>query len=255
MQKVLNLYKPVGLSPLQLASTLRHLHPEYQDVKLGYAGRLDPMADGVLLMLTGDENKKRRMYEALDKKYSFDCLFGYSSDTFDTLGIARRTDELLKEQLVAQLPEVLTAIAQLATQEYPAYSSRTVNGKPLYFYARHGLLDEITIPSHPIKILELNLQSINTISARKLLKTITNNVQKVHGDFRQKDIIQNWQELLSNRNTNLLTATCNLSCTSGTYVRGICEAIGIQLGIGALALRITRESVGSYILKDSLIVQ
>ena len=62
-KKVLNLYKPQGVTPLELIDRFRQKHPEYKDEKLGYAGRLDPMAEGILLVLVGDENKKRKTYE------------------------------------------------------------------------------------------------------------------------------------------------------------------------------------------------
>lgn len=40
-------------------------------MKKGYAGRLDPMARGVLLLLVGDENKKKTDYEFFPKVYEF----------------------------------------------------------------------------------------------------------------------------------------------------------------------------------------
>jgi len=86
MQKVLNLYKQTGVTPLQTIKQLQKRYPEYQDSKLGYAGRLDPMAEGVLLVLVDEENKKRRTYESLEKEYEFYMLFGVKTDTYDILG-------------------------------------------------------------------------------------------------------------------------------------------------------------------------
>ena len=67
MKNILHLYKPIGVTPFQLIQQFRIEHPEYQDIKLGYAGRLDPMADGLLLVLVGEENKKRKQYEEMLK--------------------------------------------------------------------------------------------------------------------------------------------------------------------------------------------
>ena len=48
MNKILNIYKPVGISPLDAIKTLKEKYPELKDEKMTYAGRLDPLAEGVL---------------------------------------------------------------------------------------------------------------------------------------------------------------------------------------------------------------
>ena len=90
MKNVINLYKPVGLSPLQVIEKFRLKHREYGKVKLGYAGRLDPMAEGVLMVLVGDENKKIRDYLKFDKEYRAEILIGLKSDSCDVLGIVEK---------------------------------------------------------------------------------------------------------------------------------------------------------------------
>ena len=90
MKNVLNLYKQVGITPLQLIKKFVRSNPEYKDEKLGYAGRLDPMAEGVMIILVGDENKKREKYLDLNKKYEVGILFGVSTDTHDVLGLIER---------------------------------------------------------------------------------------------------------------------------------------------------------------------
>lgn len=253
MQNVLNLYKPIGITPLQLVDLFKEKHPGYREVKLGYAGRLDPMADGVLLVLVGDENKKRKKYEALEKTYSFDCLFGIATDTADILGIiTKTTPDVFEKEITTRLPNILVIIKQQTLQQYPAYSSRTVNGKPLYYYARKNLLDEITIPSHPIAIHKLSLQNNKLLPSNQLQKYIFENIQKVKGDFRQKEIFKGWKKFFRENASGLIVAHCLIRCSSGTYVRSICEEIGNQLGVGGMALRITRESVGGYSIRDSL---
>jgi len=51
-----------------------------------YAGRLDPLAEGLLLVLTGEECKNKEKYLGLDKEYEVDVLFGFATDTYDILG-------------------------------------------------------------------------------------------------------------------------------------------------------------------------
>ena len=58
-EKTIKLYKEKGETPLERLDRFREENPEYGEVKLSYAGRLDPMAEGVMLILIGDENKER----------------------------------------------------------------------------------------------------------------------------------------------------------------------------------------------------
>ena len=80
------LEKAVGETPLSCAEAYRAEHPELSGVPLAYAGRLDPMASGKLLVLVGEECKRQTEYHNLDKEYEFSVLFGISSDTQDVLG-------------------------------------------------------------------------------------------------------------------------------------------------------------------------
>ena len=58
MKKILKLYKKEGETPLEAIERFRRKNPEYRNEKMTYAGRLDPMAEGVLLVLAGNECKK-----------------------------------------------------------------------------------------------------------------------------------------------------------------------------------------------------
>ena len=81
MKKVIVLNKKEGETPLESLENFRAKNKKYQDVKMTYAGRLDPMASGVLLVLAGDETKNKEKYLNLDKEYEFEILFGFATDT------------------------------------------------------------------------------------------------------------------------------------------------------------------------------
>ena len=63
--EVLNLYKQMGETPRERLERLRKEKSEYAHEVLSYAGRLDPMAEGVLLCLVGAENKHRDVLRSL----------------------------------------------------------------------------------------------------------------------------------------------------------------------------------------------
>ena len=80
------LNKAVGETPLSCAEAFRAQHSELEGVPMAYAGRLDPMASGKLLVLLGEECKNQTAYHGLDKEYEFSVLLGIGSDSHDVLG-------------------------------------------------------------------------------------------------------------------------------------------------------------------------
>ena len=56
------IYKKVGETPLEALDRLRKIKPEYREETLSYAGRLDPVAEGVMLVLVGEECKNKEKY-------------------------------------------------------------------------------------------------------------------------------------------------------------------------------------------------
>jgi len=69
MKKVLTVYKNIGETPLECLERIRSERQELVKERLSYAGRLDPMAEGVMLILVGDENKEREKYLGLDDSF------------------------------------------------------------------------------------------------------------------------------------------------------------------------------------------
>jgi tRNA pseudouridine55 synthase len=100
--------------------------------------------------------------------------------------------EGVKHKLKQMLPSYIGAIEQ----RYPMYSSAKVKGKPLYWWARQGRLDEIEIPTHMVKIDAIELISLGSISHKSLEEYIVKTVGSVQGDFRQKEIIKQWKDTL-----------------------------------------------------------
>ena len=94
MEKRVIIYKKVGETPLEALENFRTKrldegHVEYRNIPMTYAGRLDPMAEGDLLILIGEECKKKDAYLGLDKEYEVEVLFGIETDTHDVLGIPK----------------------------------------------------------------------------------------------------------------------------------------------------------------------
>jgi tRNA pseudouridine55 synthase len=259
MNKILNIYKPLGATPYQIVQKLNN-YPEYKNKKIAFAGRLDPMAHGVLILLIEDAIKDRSKFFSLPKVYEFQVLFGISTDTYDVLGLFNRSKIDIFNRLVitpAYLKSKITLFLKTKIgkhfQTFPPYSSKEVLGKPLYQWARENKLSEISMPSKEIEIYEFELLSIEKIPAGIIKINILSNIKKAVGDFRQKEIAKQWNDFFHKINKkDFLVARFRLSCSSGTYVRGIVNEMGEEFGCSATTLEILRTKVGRYELKKSL---
>src|SRR6185436_8316630 len=84
--EVLRLCKNLGETPLACIERFRSERPEYAKTNMTYLGRLDPMAEGLLLVLAGN-TKDKQQYLDSDKAYEFEVLWGFETDTYDILGL------------------------------------------------------------------------------------------------------------------------------------------------------------------------
>ncbi len=251
MNGIINLYKPLSLTPLQAINCFKQQFPEYNQTKISYAGRLDPLAEGVLLLLVGDRNKERQQFEKKEKEYLFETLVGVETDTYDLLGIPNlKPITTYSESKINK--QLLTIFIGKQLQKYPPYSSYRINGKPLFYYARENCLAEIKIPQHEITIYSLELINQKTITTPQLLKQITDKVSLVSGNFRQKEIIEGWQKLAEVDTKTWSIYTLKLSCSSGTYVRRLTQDMGRLLHMPTVTFSILRTKVGEYESEKSL---
>lgn len=250
IKKVIVVNKKEGETPLQALEFFRSKYKEYKDISMTYAGRLDPMASGLLLILAGDKTKDKEKYLQLSKEYDFSVLFGFSTDTYDILGkvINRKKLEISEIGLRRNIQKVLPAFLGQRTQRYPMYSSKTVEGIPLFEYARNSKIVEI--PEREVIIKSLKLIKTQKLNKEKLLENIQKRINKVTGDFRQKEILKIWKKDLSQKKLSeqFFLAHFKIKCSSGTYVRSISNEMGEKLGIPALAFSIKRTKIGRFSL-------
>jgi tRNA pseudouridine(55) synthase len=238
-------YKKIGETPLQALELLRD-RDGLGGVSMTYAGRLDPMADGLLVILSGDDVHQKDAFSGLPKTYEFQVLFGISTDTADVLGVVDNAmfcnPEVLLGSIQKQIPDFLGE----HEWSYPNYSSKTVEGKPLFAYARDG--EEVEAPTRTMVVNDLELIGSEILDRGDLLADIFTKIEKVEGDFRQEEIKEMWDAVDLN-NEELLLARFRADVESGTYIRTLSEKLGESLGVPALAFSIKRTRVGEYTLE------
>ncbi len=277
LPKTILVHKAIGETPLEALHRLRTEQPELQNEKLAYAGRLDPMASGLLLVLVGEECKQRDHYQGLEKEYQFKILTGVTTDTYDILGLVT---SIAEQASIDEVEKVIDNFPKNYEQKYPPYSAKTIGGRKMFELAREGKLDEATIPTKRVEIIELKMQDANNCHSRaggnlsqdpclrrddsdgvikpmgyeswngaQLLQDFLTKIDKVTGDFRQEEIKLKWQEYFAGREADEFRLfVCSATVTSGTYIRTLVHDIGQILKTGAIAVDIHRTRLGEFAL-------
>ncbi len=246
-----NLYKREGETPLSRIKRFQEEFPEYKNTPMTYAGRLDPMAEGVLLVLSGEMTKKKDEYLSVDKEYEISVLVGVSTDTGDVLGIVEEISNVgdIENSLIV---EKCTALVGTHEEPYPIFSSKPVNGKPLFEWARNAPLLAKDIPLHTVVIDTIELLSKKNFTLSELLDEIKSRIEMVEGDFRQEAIVRKWESTIEEYGeNNVCMITLRIKCGSGAYMRVVAQKLARSLGYGGLAYHIKRTRVGEYKIEES----
>ncbi len=131
-------------------------------LKVGHAGTLDPLATGVMIVVTGRATKRIEELQAHVKEYEAVIRLGATTPSFDleTEVDAEYPWEHITRESVEQ---VLTQFTGRIQQVPPAYSACKVDGKRAYKMARKGKTVEIKAKElviDEIELLECNLPEI-----------------------------------------------------------------------------------------------
>jgi tRNA pseudouridine(55) synthase len=252
MQKILVIEKDEGETPLQALEACRARMTIPKDVPMTYAGRLDPMASGKLLILVGDECKRREAYTGLEKEYEFQILFGVTTDSGDILGLADACASPRQPQMTALL-EAVRRTRSIRSLPYPAYSSKTVGGEPLFALAREGRLPP-ELPEKDVRINALAFRGMRYVSQSSLRDEIEQRLKLLrpsaddtnpYGDFRREEVLSRWREVL--REPEYAIGTFRAIVSSGTYIRSLGPRIAEEAGLCGLAYSIRRTRIGRHI--------
>ena len=236
---MLEVYKKRGETPLEALERTRKELPELTEETLSYAGRLDPMAEGILPVLVGEEeNRNRKEFLGKDKQYVAHFMLGYQTDTGDVLGMLEHKDMRAIDE--AEIEKALLSLTEITQQTYPWYSSRTVDGVPLFEYARAGNFS-IERPTREVQIRSVEGIDMTIESDVGLINDLVTDIESVRGDFRQTEIISCWKDAIEGKMVQM--ASCVIDVSSGTYVRALTETLSQKLGVPIVLYRLIRTKV------------
>jgi tRNA pseudouridine55 synthase len=121
--------------------------------RTGHLGTLDPMATGLLALVTGPATRLAQYFDRDDKTYLAGITFGLVSDTYDIdgevigTGVAPPDGETIAEALNAFRGRIL--------QTPPPISAKKIHGVPAYKLARKRLPVELAPVEIEIKRLDI----------------------------------------------------------------------------------------------------
>lgn len=153
--QVIPVYKPRYYSSFDI---IRYLRREYGLKKIGHAGTLDPLAEGLLLLCTGRATKQIATIIGQDKEYVMELSLGAETASCDceTEPENLRSFAHVSEDLLAQTFQNFVGEIE---QYPPIYSAIKKQGRRLYQYARAG--EQVQISPRQVQIYALELLRVD----------------------------------------------------------------------------------------------
>lgn len=214
---IILLNKPKGISSFAAINKLKWL---INAKKVGHAGTLDPMAEGLLIVLVNSATKFSQNLIKKSKIYEVSMDIGYSTDTYDSDGIILQSGNKLSDVLKNNnnlesndkyILDIIKSFLGSQKQIPPMYSAIKVDGQKLYNLARKGI--EVKRSERDIEIHQLY--------------DIYYSIEKSNINFK-----------------------ANVS--SGTYIRSLVDDIGKKMGTFATMTYLKRIQIGEYNIDDSI---
>src|SRR5918992_385136 len=180
--------------------------------KIGHCGTLDPDATGLLLLTLGTATRLTRFLIRAPKVYEGVVRFGIVTDTYDASG-----------RVVSEAPA--GALAGLALDEVAA--------------AMRGFEGEIRQQPPPYSAKKVQGVKFYELARRG------EEVPEEPKDVTVYEFVP-FGEIEEGR------LRFRLSCSSGTYARGLAHDLGAILGIGAHLAELRRTRIGGFQVDDAL---
>src|SRR5271155_793929 len=159
MNGVIIVDKPAGWTSHDVVNRMRRILGQRS---IGHLGTLDPLATGVLPLVTGSLTRLAQFYTTSEKSYEGTIRFGFATNTYDADGepvkadvetAARGCPEGQRPDLSLETLQKLAARFQgLIDQVPPPFSAKKIHGVPAYKLARRQ--EEVVLKAVQVEIKE-----------------------------------------------------------------------------------------------------
>jgi len=160
MNGVLIIDKPGGFTSHDVVNRVRRI---LNQRSVGHLGTLDPLATGVLPLVTGNLTRLAQFYTTSEKCYQGVIRFGFATDTYDAEGepaAPRQPVTLNLDQVVA----LAAAFRGVIEQMPPPFSAKKIHGVPAYKLARKK--KEVVLQAVQVEIKEFEILGVDADRAR-----------------------------------------------------------------------------------------
>jgi tRNA pseudouridine55 synthase len=153
--------KPLSWTSFDVVKKVRNIlrtHYQVKKIKVGHAGTLDPLADGLLILCTGKWTKKIDEFQNQEKEYTGTFILGATTPSYDletkinqTFDINNIREEELREKTKLFIGEI--------EQVPPVFSALKKDGVRLYEYARKGI--DVEVKKRLVKVNTFEITRID----------------------------------------------------------------------------------------------
>jgi tRNA pseudouridine55 synthase len=180
--------------------------------KIGHCGTLDPDATGLLLLTLGTATRLTRFLIRAPKVYEGMIRFGVATDTYDAAG-----------KVVSEAPAEAVAALDIAAVAA----------------AMHGFQGEIQQQPPPYSAKKVQGVKYYELARRG---------EEVPSEPKEVTVYEfvPLGEIADGR------LRFRLSCSSGTYARGLAHDLGAALGVGGHLAELRRTRIGGFQVEDAL---
>jgi tRNA pseudouridine55 synthase len=155
MNGVLIIDKPAGQTSHDVVNQVRRV---LEQRAVGHLGTLDPMATGVLPLVTGSFTRLAQFYTRAEKMYEGTIRFGFATDTYDAEG--EPTSEPKQACLDGeQVESIARRFRGVIEQTPPPFSAKKIHGVPAYKLARKH--KDLPMKAVQVEIKEFEILSVD----------------------------------------------------------------------------------------------
>jgi len=228
-----------------------------KNLKVGHAGTLDPLADGVLIVCLGNACKQAQAIQATFKQYLAGVCFGAVTASYDrekpleqygTLVIDERSGKELSGMLEAELGKVLEGMKGPQEQVAPLFSAKQVDGVRAYELARKLHRQGLKTDQAAAELLNIGHIEIKDLRLEKFTLTpISDDATPCEGASGRINVAP--------VPAGLPLAYVRIDCSKGTYIRALARDLGEKMECGAFLYSLCRTGCGEYSVENALSVE